>query len=271
MPNLSAATTQRMGELHEEYLAEINGGRKSKSSGNQWDDPGDGRNHHDDPFNFCWDGKSTLSKSLSVTLDMIGKIREQAGGERPELGLRWYGTGDLTKVLEDWIAVPGPDFQEMKLAAGDAEELRAATEMATRKMEEFRQRVASIGEEMRIAMAALATAEAALAEKDREIGQLQLEAQVDRERIIPVFVPRLPWVTIHTSDKGGIRYTSAIRYEADGRQMPIGGMMRVRVERSPDNRPRLFLDELRIRNGDLYQEGHLVVRACADSDIPEIG
>lgn len=107
-------TTQRMGERHEEFLAEINGGTKTKSSGNQWHDQGDGRDAHDAPFAFCWDGKSTRGKQIAVTLDMIAKIREQAQGERPQIGLRWYGNDALDKVTEDWIAITAADFAEMK-------------------------------------------------------------------------------------------------------------------------------------------------------------
>ncbi|MCW2929898.1 MAG: hypothetical protein JWM19_860 [Actinomycetia bacterium] len=117
---------QKAGELHEIYLAEVNDGSKTRASGSKWFDQGDGRNNHDLPFAFCWDGKSTRGKQIAVTLEMIAKIREQAQGERPELGLRWYANENLDKVLEDWIAVPGDDWGEVlpaarKLAALEAE------------------------------------------------------------------------------------------------------------------------------------------------------
>jgi hypothetical protein len=121
-------TTQRMGELHEIFLAEVNGGTKTRSSGNQWYDQGDGRDNHDAPFAYCWDGKSTRGKQIAVTLDMLAKIREQAQGERPQIGLRWYGNDALDTVLEDWIAVPAADFEEMKLAA--IQSALAGTEIA---------------------------------------------------------------------------------------------------------------------------------------------
>lgn len=110
-------TTQRMGELHEQHLAEIFGGRKTKDSGSQWTDPADGANHHDDPFAFRWDGKSTKAASIAVTLKMIEKICEQAGGERPGLAFLFYGNDALTKVLADWVAVKDVDFSEVLEAA----------------------------------------------------------------------------------------------------------------------------------------------------------
>jgi hypothetical protein len=110
-------TTQDMGEKHETYLAALNGGRKTTSSGNQWHDQGDGRDPHDRAFAFCWDGKSTRSQQIAITLAMIAKIREQALGERPQIGLRWYGNDALDQVLEDWIAIPGADFEELKAYA----------------------------------------------------------------------------------------------------------------------------------------------------------
>lgn len=104
----------RMGELHEIYLAEIFGGRKSRGSGNQWDDPADGRNDHTTtPFAFAWDGKSTTGTSITITEAMIEKIRDQAGGERPAIGLRWYGNQALTLVDEDWVLITAADMEEL--------------------------------------------------------------------------------------------------------------------------------------------------------------
>ena len=116
---------QQMGELHEVYLADVNGGRKSRASGSQWDDQGDGRNGHDGPFAFCWDGKSTRGQQIAVTLAMIAKIREQAQGERPQIGLRWYADDALSKVLADWVAVQGADWEEVLDAARKWAELES--------------------------------------------------------------------------------------------------------------------------------------------------
>lgn len=108
----------RMAELHEAFLAELNGGVQSKASGSQWTDPGDGRNNRmTEDFAFAWDGKSTCGETIAVSRAMIAKIREQAGGERPQLGLRFYATWRLDEVTEDWVAVPAADWAELLEAA----------------------------------------------------------------------------------------------------------------------------------------------------------
>lgn len=113
-----AADKNKMGSKHEEFLAELNGGRKTKSSGNQWNDRNDGQNHPlTDDFPFSWDGKSTLGQGINVTLDMIAKCREHAGLVPPMLGLRWYANESLSDVREDWIAIPAADWQEVLEAA----------------------------------------------------------------------------------------------------------------------------------------------------------
>jgi hypothetical protein len=265
MPTTSSVTTARMGEIHEEHLAEINGGRKSRSSGNQWHDAGDGRNSRDDPFNFCWEGKSTLGKGITVTLDMIAKIREQAGGERPQIGLRWYGSGDLTQVAEDWIAVRDVDFEEMKIAATAYEEARPKIDAALADLD----RLGTDNERLARALdQALETVRAT-----REEAAKSSDGQ---GRVIPGYVPRLPWVVVHVAAVPASfperRFThSGVRYEADGRQVPFE-VSSVRVERSATNRPRLFVNDAIVRNGDLYQEGFLSARVCeADGSITEIG
>lgn len=107
-----------MARLHEDFLAQLNGGRSTRGSGQTWQDQGDGRNNRlTTEFAFAWDGKSTLGKEIAVSRQMIAKIREQAGGERPEIGLRWYATEDLRRVDEDWIAIPAADYAELLRAA----------------------------------------------------------------------------------------------------------------------------------------------------------
>jgi hypothetical protein len=108
-----------MARLHEEFLAELFGGRKSAGSGSQWQDQADGRNNRltAPEFAFAWDGKSTLGKGITVDRAMLAKIREQAGGERPTIGLRFYGTEDLRRVDEDWILSTAEDYGELLAAA----------------------------------------------------------------------------------------------------------------------------------------------------------
>jgi hypothetical protein len=113
-----APDRNKMADLHEQFLAELTGGRRSRGSGSTWQDPADGRNNRlVTEFAFAVEGKSTTTGSITPTLGMLAKLREQAGGERPLLGLRWYATEDLEQVAEDWIAIPAADFDELLLAA----------------------------------------------------------------------------------------------------------------------------------------------------------
>jgi hypothetical protein len=106
-----------MGDRHEAHLAEVLGMRQSRGSGNQWRDPIDARhNRLDQQFAFAIDGKSTLAKSIGVTRDMWAKAVEQAGGERPMLGLRFYNTASLD-VHADLAVCDLLDFAEMRQAA----------------------------------------------------------------------------------------------------------------------------------------------------------
>jgi hypothetical protein len=110
-------TTRDMSDAHEETLVEALGGRRTPGSGNQFNNPADGRhNRYEDILAFAWDGKSTLGKSITIDLEMIEKIEEQSLGERPMIGLRWYATERL-KVAKDWVAVPLDDFVELLEAA----------------------------------------------------------------------------------------------------------------------------------------------------------
>jgi len=278
MPTTSSVTTARMGELHEEHLAEINGGRKSKSSGNQWHDAGDGRNHRDDPFNFCWDGKATLGKGLTVTLDMIAKIREQAGGERPEIGLRWYRTGDLTQVAEDWIAVPDVDFEEMKIAATAYEAAKPKIEAALADLDQLRSEKETLAQGIRDALATI-----------QDLRERIERLSADSERAVPGYIPRLPWTTVHmmtrpeslpawTGSTSALdpepKYSTfrfGVRYDADGAQQMFD-VDTVRVERSMGNRPRLFVNDVIVRDGDLYRDGAMQARVCeSDRSVTEVG
>jgi hypothetical protein len=267
MPTTSSVTTARMGELHEIHLAEINGGRKSVSSGNQWHDAADGRNSRDDPFNFAWDGKSTLGKGINVTLDMIAKIREQAGGERPQIGLRWYGSGDLTQVTEDWIAVPDVDFEEMKIAATAYEAAKAAMAESAVAIDEIIAETETLRAANEEVLRRLEMAQATVA-------ALRAEAQQGQERAIPGYVPRLPWVTVHMmideDDPERKVVHAGVRYEADGAQVPFK-VHEVRIERTVNNRPRLVVNGRLVKNGDLYRQGRRLVRSWADEPDQEVG
>ena len=106
-------TTRDMSDAHEKHLVEMFGGRRTPGSGNQFNNPMDGRlNRYTDDLAFAWDGKSTLFQSITVTREMWEKAKEQALGERPMLALRWYATERLS-VAQDLVVVDINDFAEL--------------------------------------------------------------------------------------------------------------------------------------------------------------
>jgi hypothetical protein len=287
-----------MGELHEKALAAAFEARKTTASGSKWHDQGDIRNGHDTPFAYCLDGKSTLSKSITVTLDMIAKIREQAQGERPGFGLRWYGTGDLKTVLEDLVLLQLADVEEMLPAARGWVELEAAlggritpervSELLASAAEhsDTIERLQAELEDARIELNGVSVAEQMVAGDLEALHTRLAGAEADRDRYkaqaeavqpygspqtaVPGFVPRLPWTVIHMVHVGSGTVRSGTYYDPQGHQHPFT-VGTVRVERSGMNRPRLMVNEVRVSDGDLYVGGVHQVRACADGAIEEMG
>lgn len=126
---MTKSLNKDMGDAHEEFLAELLVMRKARGSGNQWRDPIDARhNRLDTEWAFAIDGKSTLAKSISITRAMWDKAVEQAGGERPLLGLRFYDTASLRDIHADLIASDARDFAEMREAALKWEKARPLVE-----------------------------------------------------------------------------------------------------------------------------------------------
>jgi hypothetical protein len=117
MPTEKRFTTRRMSDQHEDFLAILFGGRKSRGSGNQFNDQMDGRNHHETPFALAWDGKSTYNKSVGVTLEMWRKAIEQADYEIPILALRFYEDQTLARVTQDLVVIDAHRFTEILEAA----------------------------------------------------------------------------------------------------------------------------------------------------------
>ena len=113
----SKPTTRQMSDKHEDYLAEVLNGRKTVGSGNQFNDPMDGRNkRYDQPFALAWDGKSTLAASVTMTKQTWAKAVEQSKGEIPMLALRWYSDYRLESDL-DLAVLDMRDFTEILEAA----------------------------------------------------------------------------------------------------------------------------------------------------------
>jgi hypothetical protein len=108
---------KRMGDKHEEFLVDLFGGRQTRGSGNQWHNPMDGRTSRmTTRYAFAWDGKSTLAQSVSVSRKMWQKAVEQAGGERPMIGVRFYDNEGLDVGL-DLVVMSAHDAAELIEAA----------------------------------------------------------------------------------------------------------------------------------------------------------
>lgn len=115
---------KKMGDAHEAFLCALFDGTQSRGSGNQWANPMDGRqNRFQQAYAFAWDGKSTLGGSIGVTRAMWRKAREQAHGERPMLGLRFYDDESLKRVEADLVVLSAHDMAEVLEAANTLADL----------------------------------------------------------------------------------------------------------------------------------------------------
>lgn len=104
---------KKMGDAHEEHLAEVYGGRQTRGSGNQPANPMDVRSHrYDETVAFAIDGKSTRAASMSIPRTMLEKAREQAHGERPAIAVRFYDD-DRLRSYDDWLLVQEDDALEL--------------------------------------------------------------------------------------------------------------------------------------------------------------
>lgn len=118
----------RMGRLHEAWFARLFSGIEHPGSGNHLTNQGDGRRSaHRFGLGWVWDCKSTLAKSLTVTLATWDKLVEQAGTERPLLPLRFYLNNRLTECVD--LVVMRPD---------DLIEALELLEEAERRLEKIR-------------------------------------------------------------------------------------------------------------------------------------
>jgi hypothetical protein len=114
-----------MGDAHEADIAEWIGGSQQKASGSQWHNQGDAKNNERKvPFPITADGKSTLGKSIGVSLFMWRKIVEQTFGQIPTLFLRFYKDESLRTVVQDLVVLDRRDFVEILEAARQWEQQR---------------------------------------------------------------------------------------------------------------------------------------------------
>jgi hypothetical protein len=104
-------TTRDLSDKHEDFLAELLDGEKTKNSGAQFNGQMDGKNNRYEQAHACaWDGKATQGKSVGVSREMWAKAVQQSHGLIPLLALRWYGPGyGLTPEL-DLITLEANDF-----------------------------------------------------------------------------------------------------------------------------------------------------------------
>lgn len=134
-PILGAAPDRRkMSQRHEKYVAELLGGRVHRGSGNQWHNPADGSNGHEEEFAFAWDCKATMAVSTILTREMWRKIVEQAHGLRPAIPVRFYDDPSLDSHV-DLVVVGLDDFAEMRQKIT---ELERVVEKLTRETKDLR-------------------------------------------------------------------------------------------------------------------------------------
>lgn len=109
-----------MSDRHESHLAALFEGRMTRGSGNQFRDQMDGKQEYQSgAYVFAWDGKATLSKSVSVSLDMWRKAVEQAHWAIPIIPLRFYGNERLTQVEADLVVIEAETLAEIQRDANN--------------------------------------------------------------------------------------------------------------------------------------------------------
>lgn len=119
-------TTRMMSDRHESFLASLFEGRMTKGSGNQWTDQLDGKQARGSGHVvFAWDGKSTLSKTISIGLEMWAKALEQTRAwETPMLALRFYTNERLTGSALDLAIIEASVLADLQREAKEVIALR---------------------------------------------------------------------------------------------------------------------------------------------------
>jgi hypothetical protein len=97
----------RMSDLHERWFTRLFAGSLHPGSGNQLANQADGhRSAYRYGLGWVWDCKSTVAKSISVTLAAWDKLTEQAGTDRPLMPLRLYLNHRLTQCVDLVVMKP---------------------------------------------------------------------------------------------------------------------------------------------------------------------
>jgi hypothetical protein len=121
-------TTRDLSDKHEDDLLARFGGRKTRGSGNQFNNQLDvrmERGRHT-PIAFGFDGKSTQRASMSVSIGGWEKLLDQAHDLRPAMPLRFYGPDNTLPVRHDLVVLRLDDFAEVLELANTYEEMRSS-------------------------------------------------------------------------------------------------------------------------------------------------
>lgn len=234
----------RMADEHETFLAARFGGRKSRGSGSQWRDQMDGRNDTvREDLAFAWDGKSTLAKSITITRDMWAKAHEQADGDIPMLGLRFYDT-EVLDVGLDLVTVEADVLAELR-----EEVLRLRRELA------ISETVASKTKEHYIRRTERLTARAEQMPDADSVVRLLGEMGLPESQRIALMYTMVPKTVVRVlGDK-----TVASR---NGVEIPV---ISVNVEASVDGPTRIYVNGEQIAHGEVWVNGDLY---CAVPQYP---
>lgn len=274
----------KMAQRHEEFLAALfPGGRKSAGSGSQWADKADGRqNHLTNELAFAWDGKSTTGKSIGISREMIDKITEEAHGERPLLGLRFYADERFDTVSYEWLALRAEDMGELlelakdglsframaapeEVAAVRGEAMKAREEVIrlTRVSESLQRQLVEVREDR----ADREAVRESFANPAQDIPDEQPGPPVPVTPAAPgVPRPSVPppciLVQKQTDPVTGQPETRAFRWDERGlvHQITLTGDGS-RLEQDAYGRNMLFLNGVRVRRGELWIDGRIAFRA----------
>jgi hypothetical protein len=107
------------------------------------------------------------------------------------------------------------------------------------------------------------------AEADRDRYKAMAEA-AQHGRMIPPYVPKLPWSVVYTVHLDGHTESSGMHYDAEGAMTPFD-VRSVRIERHMGDRPRLIVNDTLVQQGSLYVDGKLHTQACYDDPSIENG
>jgi hypothetical protein len=106
----------RMADLHEAWFARLFAGVVHPGSGNQLANQADGRRSaHRFGLGWVWDCKSTLARSITVSLANWTKLTEQVGTDRPLMPLRLYLNNRLTECVDLVVMRPEDLIETLEL------------------------------------------------------------------------------------------------------------------------------------------------------------